>query len=644
MSLARRTFALFLVLVVTAGAMTPLLAQSPSMIATMTQTSHELAATNLQVEYEVFNNLNAYNDDDFSFLVYNTTETQYIGNATVTLYFAGNASLYRFEFTSAADGTAKFINVPIESYVWNVTLEGALGGYDPQLFTTGLLESDGPDATADVGIGNIDWENDDDDLSATVYDLNSNPAEGLNFSIVNQTSGLVYMNQTVPANGSVSFWDIPIGDYTWKVIVPFGDYLGYAITQGDFSSNGTELLADRRLANLAGDAEYYDLEVDAYYETSLAPIVGVLVNVTYHNGTMIEAQTTPANGTVIIIDLPVAFINVSITFGGLPIGAGDYWYNLTIPTFDIRNPIILGPADVRVLVNATNVTLSWHLEDEFPDEIVVYIDGTESLTENWNITSYDFTFNVSDAIPEFVIGNYEIVLEAYDENGNWIDDTVNFRVYENVTPVIEGPDDIGFYFTETGFSLTWNVTDEFMDKYVLTRDGTEVASGTLDPVNPFVTYGVDSLAIGVYLFSLYVNDTSGNNATDDATVTVNRDDIDPVITYEPPDIEYAQGARNIIRNWTAKDDFKSTYTIAIDGIVYVSESWESDTIEFNFAGLSAGVHEVTLTVYDLGGNTASSIVTVTVSVADAAFYLMATAIVATAAIIIGVVVWFIRYR
>ncbi|MHA2384647.1 MAG: hypothetical protein ACXAEE_00400 [Candidatus Thorarchaeota archaeon] len=644
MSLARRTFALFLVLVVTAGAMTPLLAQSPSMIATMTQTSHELAATNLQVEYEVFNNLNAYNDDDFSFLVYNTTETQYIGNATVTLYFAGNASLYRFEFTSAADGTAKFINVPIESYVWNVTLEGALGGYDPQLFTTGLLESDGPDATADVGIGNIDWENDDDDLSATVYDLNSNPAEGLNFSIVNQTSGLVYMNQTVPANGSVSFWDIPIGDYTWKVIVPFGDYLGYAITQGDFSSNGTELLADRRLANLAGDAEYYDLEVDAYYETSLAPIVGVPVNVTYHNGTMIEAQTTPANGTVIIIDLPVAFINVSITFGGLPIGAGDYWYNLTIPTFDIRNPIILGPADVRVLVNATNVTLSWHLEDEFPDEIVVYIDGTESLTENWNITSYDFTFNVSDAIPEFVIGNYEIVLEAYDENGNWIDDTVNFRVYENVTPVIEGPDDIGFYFTETGFSLTWNVTDEFMDKYVLTRDGTEVASGTLDPVNPFVTYGVDSLAIGVYLFSLYVNDTSGNNATDDATVTVNRDDIDPVITYEPPDIEYAQGARNIIRNWTAKDDFKSTYTIAIDGIVYVSESWESDTIEFNFAGLSAGVHEVTLTVYDLGGNTASSIVTVTVSVADAAFYLMATAIVATAAIIIGVVVWFIRYR
>ncbi|MFW9913335.1 MAG: hypothetical protein ACFFEU_12740, partial [Candidatus Thorarchaeota archaeon] len=84
MSLARRTFALFLVLVAIGGAMTPILAQSPLMMVTIKQTSHEMAATNLQVEYEVYNNLKAYNDDDFSFLVYNTTETQIIGNATVT--------------------------------------------------------------------------------------------------------------------------------------------------------------------------------------------------------------------------------------------------------------------------------------------------------------------------------------------------------------------------------------------------------------------------------------------------------------------------------------------------------------------------------------------------------------------------------
>ncbi len=643
MSLARRTFALFLVLVVTAGAMTPMLAQSPLMTVTVIQSSHEMAATNLQVEYEVFNNLNAYNDDDFSFLVYNSTPTQYIGNATVTLYFT-NASLYRSEYTSAADGTAKFINVPMEHYLWNVTLEGALGGYDPQLFKSGVLESDGPDATADVTIGNIDWDNDDDDLTATVYDLDSNPAEGLNFTLVNQTDSSVYAEQTIPANGSVSFGDIPLGSYIWKVIVPFGDYLGYAITQSDFVSNGTQLFADRWLGPLVGEAGYYDLEVDAYYETSHAPIVGVLVNVTYHNGTMVEAQTTPANGTVLFIDLPVAFINVSITHGGLPIGAGDYWYNLTTASYDIRDPIIVGPADVKVLLNATNVTLSWHLEDEFPDEIVVYINGTESLTQNWNMTSYDFTFNVSDALPEFLIGESEILVKAFDENGNWMEDIVNFRVYENITPIIQGPDDVEFYFTETGFSLTWNVTDEFMNMYVLTRDGTEVATGTLDSEFPFFTYGLDDLAIGVHVFSFFVNDTSGNNATDDATVTVNRDDTNPMITYTPPDLAYAQGASNIIRNWTATDDFMATYTIAIDYVVYVSESWESETIEFDFAGLSAGVHNVTLTVYDLGGNTAISTVTVTVSIADAAYYLMATAIVVTAAVIVGVVVWFIRYR
>ncbi|MFW9887974.1 MAG: hypothetical protein ACFFER_07320 [Candidatus Thorarchaeota archaeon] len=644
MSLARRTFALFVVLVVTAGAMTPILAQSPLMMVTIKQTSHEMAATNLQVEYEVYNNLKAYNDDDFSFLVYNTTETQIIGNATVALYYAGNASLYGFHFTSPADGTAKFIDVPIGTYIWNVTLEGALGGYDPSLYSTGILESDGPDATADVLIGNVDWENDDDDLSATVYDLDGYPAEGLNFTHVNQTSGIVYIEQTVPANGSVAFWDIPLGNYTWKVIVPFGDYLGYAITQQNFISNGTQLLTDKRLDQITGDERYYDLEIEAYYETSLDPIDGVLVNVTYHNGTVIDEQTTPANGSVIIIDLPVAFINVSITFGGVPIGVGVVWYNLTTVSFDIRKPIIIGPDDVQVLVNATNVTLAWYLEDEFPDEIVVSFDGAESLTENWNMTSYDFTFNVSQAVPEFVIGEYEIVLEAFDENGNEMKDFVNFRVYENISPTIEGPEDVEFYFSETGFSLTWNVTDEFMNMYVLTRDGTEVANGALDPGFPFVTYGLDNLAIGVHVFRLLVNDTSGNNATDDVIVTVNRDDIVPIITYTPPDLAYAQGAKNIIRNWTAIDDFKSTYTIAIDGIVYVSEDWESETIEFDFAGLSAGVHEVTLTVHDLGGNSASSTVTVSVGMSDELYYITAVGIGAVVLVVIAAGVWYVRYR
>ena len=644
MSLARRTFALFLVLIATAGAMTPILTQSPLMMVSIKQTSHELAATNLQVEYEVYNNLNAYNDDDFRFLVYNTTETQIIGNATVTLYFAGNASLYGFHFTSPADGTAKFIDVPIGTYVWNVTLEGALGGYDPSLYSTGILESDGPDATANVLIGNLDWENDNDDLSATVYGLDGTPAEGLNFTLVNQTSGLVYAEQTVPANASVAFWDIPLGNYTWKVIVPFGDYLGYAITQQDFISNGTQPLMDKILDQITGDERYYDLEIDAYYETSLTPIAGVLVNVTYHNGTVIDEQTTPANGSVIIVDLPVAFINVSVTFGGQPIGVGDFWYNLTTASYDIRKPIIIGPDDVRVLVNATNVTLAWHLEDEFPDEIVVYFDGAESLRENWNMTSYDFTFNVSESFPEFAIGEYEIMLTAIDENGNDMSDSVNFRVYENITPTIEGPEDVEFYFSETGFSLTWNVTDEFMNMYVLTRDGTEMASGVLDPEYPFVTYGLDNLAIGVYVFRLFVNDTSGNNATDDATVTVNRDDTVPVITYAPPDLAYAQGAKSIVRNWTATDDFKSTYTIAIDGIIYVSEDWESETIEFDFAGLSTGVHEVTLTVRDLGGNSASSTVTVSVSMSDELYYLTAAAIGVVAVVVIAAIVWYIRYR
>ncbi|MFW9847192.1 MAG: hypothetical protein ACFFD6_10615, partial [Candidatus Thorarchaeota archaeon] len=609
MSLARRTFALFLVLIVAAGVVTPLFSQEHVFQVAATQDASQIAATDLVVDYEVFNYQNSYNDDDFLFHVYNTTETQYIGNANVSLYFS-NASLYTYKLTSPADGSALFENVPQGTYVWNVSLETALGDYDPDIYELGTIVSDGPDATVDIDIGNVDWENDDDDLSAMIYDYKGDPAEGLNFTLVNRTSGLIYQEYVIPSNGSIELWDIPQGDYTWKVIVPSGDYFGYAIVQSDFSSNGTQMFASRSLGPITGNPEYYDLEILTYYETSLAPIAGVLVNVTRKNGTELSSKVTSGNGSIIFVDLPVLFINVSITKDGSPIEAGDYWYNLTSMSFDLRKPVITGPADTEVLFDATNVTLTWHLEDDYPSEIKVYVDGVENATQTWNSTSYEFVFNVTEALPDFTIGYYELMLEAIDENGNSLEDTVSFRIYDNVTPVINGPEDVEFYYTETGFSLTWNISDDYMDGYVVTRNGIEILTGSLDPDNPFVTVNLDGLAIGTYLFTLSANDTSGNIGTDDATVIVNRDDVDPVITYEPPAITYSQGARIILRNWTATDEFKDTYTISVDDVLIVSEDWDSQTIEFDFSGLNAGVHEVVLTVYDLGGNSATSTVSV----------------------------------
>jgi hypothetical protein len=602
------------------------------------------AASVLVVEYEVLNHDDSYNDDDFKFTVYNGSAApeNIIGLANVTLYNS-TGSFHESHDTAPGDGTAIFYNVPQGTYIYNVTLEHATGGHDVDVYYTGLIESDGPEATIEFEFGNLDWENDDDDLTATIFDVEGDPAEELNFTIVFQENASVFYE--VNLNGThFELWDIPAGNYTWRVIVPSGDYLGFVLGQSDFIADGTSKFTSRRLGPITGDAQYYDLEVNAYYETSVAPIPGVLVNVTYYNGTVIDEKTTPANGSVIFIDLPIAFINVSITHEGLPIGDGQYSYNLTEANRDLLAPTITEQSDVEYLITETNITLSWHVEDNYPWEIQVLIDGELNHTQVWNETSYDFEFNVTAALPDFTIGYYEVVVIALDMNGNDASDTFQIRIHENSTPVISGPEDVAFYFTESGYSLVWNVSDDYMNQYVVERNDEELASGYLNEDAPFVSVSLDGLSVGTYTYRLRVNDTSGNEASDEVLVTVNRDDVDPVISYTPPTIFYAQGSGAVIRNWTAEDDYKGTYVITVDGVTVESGDWTTENIAFDFGGLVAGDHVVVLTVYDLGGNSASASVEVHVSMSVAMAYILIAAIGVGALAVVGFIVWFVRYR
>ena len=167
MSFAKRTFAVLFVLMIFAGAMAPV-SMVPVVSVLTPEASVALADTNLIVTDEVTNLDGHYDDDDFVFHVYNYTHI--IGDANVSLYFA-NSTLYNSKLSSPSDGKAEFFDVPKSTYLWNVSLETALGGYDPDEWTSGAIVSDGPDATAETQIGNLDWEDDDDDFTATVLDV-----------------------------------------------------------------------------------------------------------------------------------------------------------------------------------------------------------------------------------------------------------------------------------------------------------------------------------------------------------------------------------------------------------------------------------------------------------------------------------------
>jgi hypothetical protein len=638
MSKTNRAFAfLFLVLFV-ASVATPVAFNENIISNAIEDTSFELAATDYNVDVRIYNYQSAFNDDDFEFTVWNGSLP--LNGALIRLYNVTTGLYAGYQDTTDGNGDADFTNLPQGTYLWNVT--HSLDPLTPG--ETGQIVSDGPEAIVHVLFGNVDWENDEDDLNATLTDIEGNPAQNLNFSVHRTIDDSIYAQVEV-TDGRADFADLPQDNYTWRVSV-LGDptYDGYLLENGTVESNGTQLLVHQSIGPLTGNPDYLDLEIFTYYETSLFPIVGADVEVTYLNGTVYDTKVTPANGTVIFVDLPVEYINWTVTHMGLPVGLGDYSYNLTAVESDVRDPVVTGPGDFEALVGAENVTLTWIVEDEFPFSIDVWVDDVLNVTTAWTNTTFDYVYNVSAAFPAFIIGEYEIKLVATDMNSNFAINTTTFRIYENVTPVIEGPDPVEFTFSETGYSLSWNVTDDNPSMYEIHKNNETVVNGTVDVDEPVIGYSLDGLEIGVHNFTLSVNDTSGNTAQNSVLVTVLRDDIDPVITYSPPDIYYAQGDTHQVYNWTATDDFMDYYEILVDGEVVLTADWTTSLIEFDFSGLYEGEHDVALRVYDLGGNMVESTVMVFVSASTAYVYIMSTALLALGVIAFIVIVWFVRYR
>ncbi|UCE08923.1 MAG: hypothetical protein JSW61_07975 [Candidatus Thorarchaeota archaeon] len=639
MNTAKRAISIVVVLLFLGSALTPFLAtENPAAELRILEPTPVLAATDLVVTNETFNYVNpptdyGFNDDDFIFFVRN--HTHIVAQANVSLYNATDLTLYDSELTIGGDGSAVFYNVPQGTYIWNVTWS-----QDPSVHEDGMLVSDGPEVFTSYELGNLDWENNDDDFNATVTDIDGNPAEGLNFTVYSRDTNTTWDEVLVDGNGTATFMNITEGNYTYYVTVMQGSYTGTVVDQGDFVSDGTLKLVHQTIGPISGDPDYYDLEVFTYYETSLDPIAGAQVNVTYYNGTLIESQDTPSNGTAMFLDLPVDFINWTVRYAGLPIGLGNYSYNLTVVSADIRDPVLTSPGDQEFLFDTENITVTWQLYDEHPSGIEVFIDQVRNTTLAWTNSTFEYTFNVTGT----AIGVYEIKLVASDQNGNIAEDIIELRIYEDVFPVIEGPDDIDFFYTETGHALRWNVTDDNLNKYNVSLDGELVYEGELDPEAPFVEIGLGILEIGVHVYTFMANDTSGNAAFDNVTVTVKTDNTAPVFSYVPSTVYYVRGASSVMRNWTAHDDFMLSYNITVDGFLVEESDWTSETIEFDFAGLSEGAHFVVLTVYDLGGNSARASVMVVVTPPTIITYGLFIAAVAGCALLIVFAVWYFRYR
>jgi parallel beta-helix repeat protein len=89
------------------------------------------------------------------------------------------------------------------------------------------------------------------------------------------------------------------------------------------------------------------------------------------------------------------------------------------------------------------------------------------------------------------------------------------------------------------------------------------------------------------------------------------DTIIPSISH-PSDVEYEEGSTGHSITWVPSDDYPLRYEVYRDSSLIESGYWDGSEVTINIDGLSLGIHNYTLVVYDRRGNSASDTVFVSV--------------------------------
>jgi len=269
---------------------------------------------------------------------------------------------------------------------------------------------------------------------------------------------------------------------------------------------------------------------------------------------------------------------------------------------DDTSPSIDSPADVPMDEGTIGLSITWTPSDTNPDSYEILINGSQDISGFW-------TTSVIYSLDGLAIGVHNFTLIVYDKTGQSTNDTVIVTVIDATSPSIGSPDDFSLEYGTTGTTLTWSSSELHPDYYSISQNDSVVESGEWDGADILIS--LDGLALGVHVFTVFANDTSGHSSTDTVTIEV-VDTTNPEID-SPIDITYLEGVTGATVTWSPSDLNPSTHTIYRDGIIIRTGPWDGLHLTVNVDGLLTGVHNFTLVVEDTSGNSAKDTVLVTVT-------------------------------
>jgi hypothetical protein len=330
--------------------------------------------------------------------------------------------------------------------------------------------------------------------------------------------------------------------------------------------------------------------------------VTAIIQVTWDFGD----NTTVANGT------DPALLNATHVYAM----AGVYNATLTVKFDSTLNTTETANAIITVIENQPPIA------DAGPDQYVeqlslqganVTLDGTASsdpdedtLTYNWTWTGGSATGPTPMAL--FPPGNTTVTLTVSDGEYNSTD-TVNIIVQDTTLPIVDAGSDVtveqeSHEGTEVVLNGTATNTVSTRFNFTWSEDGM-VLKEESNVTDTTLTY---TFNLGVHMVMLNATDDAGNTGT--ATVAVTVVDTIPPEVDAGPDVTVEQESHagtevTLSSNVTDICSTEFNYTWSEDGVVLGTE--QDLTYTFNL-----GTHVVMLNATDMGGNTGTATVAVTV--------------------------------
>jgi hypothetical protein len=235
---------------------------------------------------------------------------------------------------------------------------------------------------------------------------------------------------------------------------------------------------------------------------------------------------------------------------------------------------INSPPDLTFENGSLNELLVWSPDAPNPKNYSVTRDGDVYREGPWNgrdITVFLNHLYVEDLLdePSEVPSDFEFNCTVFNEDDESAWDVVIVHVIpDEAAPIIAQPENITYEEGSFGHEIRWNITESNPDFFNVTRISNEPTSN--DTVILSDEWDGDNITINVdglnssrwYIYTLFVNDTLGFNATSSVNVTVVLDLTAPTVS-DPRAIEFEFGSVDQEILWDAYDSNPENYSISV---------------------------------------------------------------------------------